>query len=147
MADTDYEKYIVDAPITQRVFAKGLTLDINKHFPESPKYWLRWNLITKPWIMEPEPHSHDFDQVLHVFGADSNDISDFRAEIEISLGAEGAKYTFTTPKIIYIPAGLIHCPVNFKKVEKPIIWLNIAFTDTYMQTLGSGEKRTMKEGF
>jgi hypothetical protein len=147
MSDTNYEKYIVDAPITKRVFANGLTLDINKYFPECPKYWLRWNLITKPWIMEPEPHSHDFDQVWHIFGADSSDISDFRAEIEMSLGAEGQKYTITTPKIVYVPAGLVHCPVNFKKVEKPIIWLNMAFTDAYTQTLGSGEKRTMKAGF
>jgi hypothetical protein len=144
MAETKYGKLIVDAPITKRVFANGLTLNANQYFPEL-KYWLRWNLITKPWIMEPQPHSHDFDQVWHIFGADSMDISDFRAEIEMSLGDE--KHTITTPKIVHVPKGLIHCPVNFKKVEKPIIWLNLAFTGDYLQTLGSGEKRDLPKGF
>ena len=75
MAETKYGKLIVEAPITQRVFANGLTLNANKYFPEL-KYWLRWNLIPKPWIMEPEPHSHDFDQVWHIFGADSESQSE-----------------------------------------------------------------------
>jgi hypothetical protein len=146
MADKKYGKLIVNAPITERVFGKGLTLNANKYFPEL-KYWLRWNLITEPWLMEPEPHSHDFDQVWHIFGADSMDISDFRAEIEISLGEEGEKHVITSPKVVYIPKGLIHCPVNFKKIEKPIIWLNIAFTDEYLQTLGSGLKRGLEDGW
>lgn len=145
MADTKYGHLFVKAPITMRVQGKGLTLNAAQYFPEL-QYWLRWNLITTPWVME-EPHSHDFDQAWHVFGANSMDISEFEAELEVHLGAEDEKYVITTPQVIYIPKGLIHCPVVFKRVDKPIVWLNIAFAGDYLKTMGDGEVRGLEDGW
>jgi hypothetical protein len=145
VADTKYGNLIIEAPITMRVWGKGLTLNAAQFFPPL-KYWLRWNLITTPWVME-EPHSHDFDQALHVFGANSMDISEFDAEVEISLGEEGEKHTFTTPKVIYIPKGLVHCPVEFKRVDKPIVWLNIAFAADYLKTTEDGKVMGLEDGW
>jgi len=146
VAETKYGHLLVKAPITMRNWGKGLTLNASKYFPEL-KYWLRWNLVTQPWLMEKEPHSHDFDQALHVFGANSMDISEFEAEVEVYLGAEGEKHTITTPQVIYIPKGLIHCPVEFKRVDKPIVWLNIAFSADYLKTMQDGEKQGLEDGW
>ena len=33
--------------------------------------------------------------------------------------------------IVYIPKGLIHCPLNFKKVTKPVMFINIPLTSGY----------------
>ena len=145
MADTKYGHLFVKAPITMRVQGKGLTLNAAQYFPEL-QYWLRWNLITTPWVME-EPHSHEFDQALHVFGANSMDISEFEAELVVHLGAEDEKHVITTPQVIYIPKGLIHCPVEFIRVDKPIVWLNIDFTGDYLKTMGDGEVRGLEDGW
>jgi hypothetical protein len=96
-------------------------------------YWLRWNCITEPNSMG-NPHTHNFDEIMHFFGADANDISDFQAVIEFVIGKERETYTFTKPFIVYIPAGLLHAPIKIKVVKKPIIFLNIASCAEYEQT-------------
>jgi hypothetical protein len=146
VAETKYGHLLINAPITMRNWGKGLTLNAAKYFPEL-QYWLRWNLITQPWLMEPEPHSHEFDQALHVFGANSMDISEFEAEVVVSLGEEGEKHVITTPQVIYIPKGLVHCPVEFRRVDKPIVWLNIAFTGDYLKTMKDGEVQGLEDGW
>ncbi len=81
--------------------------------------------------MVNDPHSHDFDQFLHFYSADSRHIADFQAEIEISLGEEGEKHIITEPTVLHVPAGMIHCPLNFKIVRKPVIFMNVALTPEY----------------
>ena len=75
------------------------------------------------------------------------DISEFEAEVVISLGEESEKHVITTPQVIYIPKGLIHCPVEFTRVDKPIIWLNIAFTGDYLKTMQDGEVQGLEDGW
>lgn len=82
--------------------------------------------------MVDNPHAHDFDQFLHFYGANSTDITDFDAVVEMSLGEEGEKHIITEPTVLYIPSGTMHCPLNFKVVNKPIIFMNIALTPQYM---------------
>ena len=81
-----------------------------------------------------EPHAHDFDQFLHFYGADSQNIKDFDAEVEISLGEEGEKHIITEPTVLHIPKDTIHCPINFKVVKKPLIFMNVALTPYYDPT-------------
>jgi hypothetical protein len=81
-----------------------------------------------------DSHTHNFDEIMHFFGADASDISDFQAVIEFHIGNENEIHTFTTPFIVYIPAGVLHAPINIKVVKKPIIFLNIASCIDYEQT-------------
>jgi hypothetical protein len=142
MADTDYSKYVITDVIYEKGgFAKRFGINGHEHFPQL-NYWLRWNYIPKAYVME-KPHSHDYDQVFHVFGADSSDITDFQAEVWVYLGDKGDKVVITSPAIIYVPAGLQHGPNDFRRVDKPIIWMNVAFPKgEYMKHLpdGSTEK-------
>ena len=94
-------------------------------------YWLRWNCITRPRSMG-DPHTHDFDEIFHFFGADASDISDFQAVVEFSMGEGGEIYTFDKPTIVYVPAGLVHAPINIKVVHKPIIFMNVANAPSFV---------------
>jgi hypothetical protein len=87
--------------------------------------------ISKPHQMISQPHKHEFPQYLHFFSANPNDGKDFDAEIEISLGEEQEKHIITQPTAVYVPAGLHHGPLNFKKVNKPVLFLDIAVTGKY----------------
>jgi len=132
MAETKYGKYFAENPIIEGKFAPRLVLFSNRYFGEK-NYSILWNCITEPFFMEEKPHSHDFDQFLHFYGANSLDITDFDAEIEFSLGEEGEKHIITQPTVVHIPKRLIHCPLNFKIVNKPVIFMNIALTPEYIR--------------
>lgn len=85
-----------------------------------------------------EPHKHDFHQILCFVGGDPNNIRDFGAEIEVYLGEEMEKHVITTNTAITIPPGLYHCPINFVKVDKPVVFLEVMLVDKYTS-------RAMKE--
>lgn len=144
MAETKYGKYFIENPIIKGEFVKyRLYGQGSKYGLEGMEnYWLRWNCITQPMSRE-KPHVHDFDEIFHFFGADASDITDFQAEVELYVGEEGEKHVITCPTIIYMPAGLMHCPLNYKVVEKPIIFINLAFTKEYEKTMQTGEKLKM----
>ncbi len=132
MAETKYEKYFIDMPILKGHFVPRFVFFSSKFFGDK-QYSVIWNCITEPFTMEEEPHSHDFDQFLHFYGGNSQDITDFDAEVEFSIGEEGEKHIITKNTIIHIPKGMIHCPLVFKVVNKPVIFMNVALTPQYVR--------------
>ena len=64
-------------------------------------------------------------------------IRDFDAEIEIVLGEEMEVQTITSTSVVTIPAGLLHCPLRFKRLGKPVIFLEIAFEHSYQRVIDS----------
>ena len=87
--------------------------------------------ITQPFRMIKEPHSHDHDQFLIFSGTNPMDVRDFGAEVEIFLGEQGEKHYIDSPVVIHIPTGLMHGPLQFKRIEKPILFLDIYLAPTY----------------
>jgi hypothetical protein len=99
-----------------------------------------WQMLTKPYTMELESHHHDVDEYLIFLGATLPDlVGSFDAEIELFLGTEYEKHTITQATVLYIPRGLEHNPLDFKRVSKPIMFsaLHLApyFNGMY-QTMG-----------
>lgn len=88
---------------------------------------LGYHCISKPMSFN-HPHSHDFPEMLGFIGGDPPDITDFGAIIEITLGEEREIHVISSPAIVAIPTGLLHCPIVFKKVEKPLVFLEISLT-------------------
>jgi hypothetical protein len=128
-AKRKYEKYFLndvlikgDGDVPWRIRCQGSTTGLGGLMKN---YWLRWNCITKPRTML-EPHSHEFDEIFHFFGADPFDISDFQATVEFHMGKEDEIYKITKPTIVYIPAGLVHAPIDITIVKKPIVFMNVA---------------------
>lgn len=89
--------------------------------------------IHEPLYMVKEPHKHSFHQILCFIGGDPTNIHDFGAEIELSLGEEQEKHIITTNTAVSIPPGLPHCPLNFKRVDKPIVFLEFMLTPQYVR--------------
>ena len=89
--------------------------------------------ITQPFLMIKEPHTHDHDQFLIFIGNNPMDVRDFGAEAEISLGEQREKHIIDSPAIVHIPSGLMHGPLNFKRIDKPIVFLDIYLAATYVR--------------
>ena len=73
--------------------------------------------VWHPWA---GPHVHPtYDECLLFFGHDTGDPTYLGAEFEIALGKEQEKHVFNTPSVVILPAGLPHCPLVTRKIDKP----------------------------
>jgi mannose-6-phosphate isomerase-like protein (cupin superfamily) len=94
-----------------------------------------WILITKPLFIDKAPHTHEGDEYLFFLGGQIPDsFSTFDAEIDFGIGKEQEKYTITEPTIVFIPAGLFHTPLNFRKINKPLLFGTILLTPRFTKT-------------
>ncbi len=82
--------------------------------------------IHQPLLMISEAHKHDFDQYLFFISGDSKNFVDFDAEIELSL--DGVTKTITYPCYVFVPKGTMHCPLNVKRVTKPLVFIDARLT-------------------
>jgi hypothetical protein len=76
------------------------------------------------------PHTHDFHELLCFIGGNPKDITDFGAEIEITLGEEREVHLINSTTVVSIPPGLLHCPLIVKKCDpnRPVSFLEISLT-------------------
>jgi hypothetical protein len=95
------------------------------------KFSLDCVYVTSPRLMIEKPHQHTFSQYLSFFSANPADANDFDGEVELSLGEERELYRITSPTVVYVEAGLFHGPLNFARVGKPILFIDIALTGAY----------------
>lgn len=139
MAKSKYERLIIrnpveeefaEAPVGAGKFAPIVSL-YGEKFGDGANFSLFWRYIKEPWFMRDDPHAHDFEQFLCFLGGNPNDVGDFGAEVELSLGEEGEKLIIDTTSIVHIPKGLIHCPLNFKRIDKPIVFMDIFLASGY----------------
>jgi hypothetical protein len=93
--------------------------------------------VSSPFVMVAENHAHDFDQFLMFVGGDPTNMGDLGGEVEFTLSKDGKKmekFTITEATVVYVPAGMYHCPLNFKKINNPkypIIFKDLMFTTEY----------------
>ncbi len=126
MAEGKYGKYIL-----RQTKATGKGPSVMPVALEGQKDWagighrMVWSHVVQPGQFGQELHSHDFEEFYCFLGNDARDSFDFGAEVEVSLGKEGEKQTIDHTSIVCVPKGLIHGPINFKKVTKPILFCNI----------------------
>lgn len=144
MAEKKYEKYIIKEPLykgerSQVIHVCGEDDCAGSIFQDFPAD-VTGTYITEPFIMSPEPHAHDYDQLLCFLGGNPLNFFDFDAEIELSLGEESEKYLIDTTSIVYIPKGLMHTPLEFKKVNKPVLFMHICFAPQYERVGGISEE-------
>ena len=131
MAETKYGKHLINAPFTDD--KQGIEVKVLDFAAAEYGVDAGWILVPvlEPRIMEEKPHKHDFHQFFCYLGSDPADIRKFDAEIEVYLGEEGEKHVITTPTVLHIPPGLIHCPMEYKRVGKPVIHLDMYFGTEY----------------
>jgi len=109
------------------------------------KYNVGFQVFTAPVYLEREPHFHREEEYLIFMGTKLPNVFDFDAEIEFYMGEDlddMEKIVITKPTIIRVPRGMWHCPLNFKRVDKPV-WFQAAFM---AGKFGSIKPRTDAEG-
>ena len=145
MAETKYGKYFLREPfgiarhpeIESTVIQIGQGADLGgANFPVTTNFSVTMEAIHRAFVMTEKSHVHDdFDEILCFIGGNPMDFRDFGAEVELSLGEELEKHTITTTTFVYVPKGLIHCPIQFKRVDKPIIFSAISLAPAYEKRL------------
>lgn len=68
--------------------------------------------------LEDRPHVHDTDEIIGFFGNDPDDPHDLGGEIELWL--EDERHVITQSALIFVPAGMRHCPLVLIRVDRPI---------------------------
>jgi hypothetical protein len=68
--------------------------------------------------LEDRPHVHDADEIIGFFGNDPDHPHDLGAEIEIWL--EDEKHVITRSALLFVPAGMKHCPLVLRRVDRPV---------------------------
>ena len=55
------------------------------------------------------------------------------------IGKELEKYVITKPTIIFVPKGLAHTPLDFRKIVKPVLFSAILLTPKFTKTMDGKE--------
>ncbi len=77
----------------------------------------------------PIEHSHDYDEYLVFLGSNQKDPRDLGGEIEFWM--DGEKYMITKSCAVFIPAGVKHAPIYFKRIDTPIWYIATSPTKLY----------------
>ncbi len=142
MAEAKYEKYIISG-IPKKV--QELTAKMQETEGESPGRMLLYTdgeynegvyYFTTQWVYGPSEkgippitHDHSYDEYLGFFGSDTDHPEDLCGEVELSIGDE--KHSITKSCVVFIPKEVSHCPMKFKRVDKPIFYFATAPTTSY----------------
>ena len=131
--------------------AKYIVTDLKAPFsPESVKkynefakriLWMDKNVVPGAfqmncsWYRKPNSehlgyaHKHDSDEIIGFFGSDYEKPHELNAELEVWL--EDEKFIITKSVMIFIPAGMMHCPIYIKRVDKPMFHFSVVTSGTY----------------
>lgn len=103
----------MDAP-TARKFPNGTVADMSKGFG----------------------HAHNFDELFLFVSCDPFDTLNLGGEVDTWLGEgkDAEKFTLTKASSVFVPAGVVHNPQYFRRVNRPFLMVVIALTDNYYGT-------------
>jgi len=88
-----------------------------------------WFLKPTQKTIEDKPHVHDTDEIIGFFGSDPEDPYDLGGEVEIWL--EDHKHVIDRTAMIFVPAGMKHCPLVLSRVDRPIFHFTIVTGGRY----------------
>ncbi|MCX7912119.1 MAG: cupin domain-containing protein [Dehalococcoidales bacterium] len=81
--------------------------------------------------IDDKPHTHDADEIIGFFSCDAQKPYDLGGEIEIWL--EDEQHIITRSCMIFVPAGLTHCPLVLRRVDRPIFHFTVVVAGQYVK--------------
>jgi hypothetical protein len=140
MTETKYEKYFLKEPwgiVHEKMKADG-PVYIGMGQKEPVKGWDESiSQVLRPiyyaYEMIDESHQHSVGEVVYFIGGDPMNFKEFGAEVEFTIreGEDAETHIITSTTWVYIPPNLPHCPLNFKRVDKPIMFGHVMFAPSY----------------
>jgi hypothetical protein len=136
MAKTKYGKYIISqtgliSPHPHHTTTVWINDEMNGELKNAQ--YLLCEMVCKAddlSLKDFKPHNHDFNEYLVFLGTNPDDPYDLDGEVEIWLGDE-EKHVITKSSTVFVPKGLYHTPIHFKKVNRPIIMFRTGDTLKY----------------
>jgi hypothetical protein len=131
------EKQKIDA--YYNTYAKRiLWLDENV-VPSSFHINTAWYLHPQPKTIEDRPHVHDSDEIIGFFGNDPEDPYNLHGEVELWM--EDEKMVIDRTALVFVPAGMVHCPLVITRVDRPIFHFTTVTGHQYLKEVeGLGKK-------
>jgi hypothetical protein len=86
----------------------------------------------------PEAHTHPFEEVITFFGTNFDDPHDLGGEIELWL--EDEQFVMDKSFLAYIPAGMRHCPLKIRRIERPMFHFTLGPGQSYQGDWNPGKK-------
>ena len=124
MAKTKYDKYFLSKPTPEQEGKGAGMINLNDDIIKG-SFFFTWDLISpsKTFNTIHGPHAHPTSEILGFFGTNPEDPYDLGAEIELCMGEELEKHTFTKSTLVYIPPGMVHAPLIYKRIDRPFTFL------------------------
>ena len=139
MAGKKYAKYIITEPKANFWTEEGAKKDgpdvIHPTVYIDDKvlkgaFYVECNWFWKANFYSPPVHTHNnMDEVLAFIGTDPANPQELCGEVELWLGDE--QYFLTKSCLVYIPAGLKHCPMLVKRADRPIFHFSCGTSGAY----------------
>lgn len=101
-------------------------------------YWLEPNIVLRPDKVGEDqaahegsgrPHCHIYDEYLLFLSLDPDNMADLGGEVELWMGDE--KHMITQSTAVFVPKGMWHTPLIFRRVDRPYLFCAISFTTKY----------------
>jgi hypothetical protein len=145
MKNSKYAKYFLTEPELRNkpkipMSNPSAYIDSASHFGSPANFSMAWRYIKEPMLFDRIPHSHPFDEFLCFLGGNLENMFDFDATVELSMGEEEEVCLIEQATVVHIPAGLIHTPLTFNRIDKPVLFHSIALTPAYYSEFGKNIK-------
>ena len=140
MSESKYGKYIITDLIVPEE-KKKIEADYARYAKRI--LWMDKNVVdgafhmNTAWYMnaattlEDKPHAHDADEIIGFFGSDPDNPSELYGEIEMWM--EDEKHVITKSALLFVPAGMKHCPLILKRVDRPIFHFTVVPGGLYIK--------------
>ena len=122
------KSYLADTSVFQGGGVTPLTFIDGSFVPGS--FYAECVLVHEPLKGSPPEHSHDeFDEIVMFYGTDPERPHDLCGEVEFWVGGE--EYIITESCMVFVPKGVMHCPLYFRRVDRPILNLSTGPSENY----------------
>ena len=111
------------------IFRENILLLNGDVLPNAPYFTITW--YSSPGDPKTETHVHDFDEYLGFAGSDPEDPTNLNGLVRFMIDNEWVIIDKST--ILFVPAGVKHCPYVIERVDKPIIHWSGGNATSYQQ--------------
>lgn len=111
------------------VIRRNVILLNSEVIPGAPYFTCTW--FYKSTGMMQKTHTHDFDEHIGFVGSNPDNPTDLGGVIKFMV--DGEWITIDRSAVLFIPAGVPHCPYVIEQVDRPIIHWSSGATSAYSQ--------------
>jgi hypothetical protein len=131
----EFMKYMDDQARAGNTIDRTLLLGIQDSIVKGSFFtgceWV-WGLTGEGPVSIEMPHNHSFDEIIGLIGSIKRSPRGLGGEVEFWIDDEA--YIITNTCLIFIPKGINHCPIIFRRVDSPIFMFETGNNTVYLKS-------------